>query len=162
MKSRAKFCFRAFLAALFCACATVAFGQSAGKSALPVPIPVGQKASGVRIPYWDENGKLKMFFNIDEMLRSDPDHLVMTNAKIETYDDDGKPDITLLLPLSLLDLNTRMVSSNQPFVLKRTDFEMMGDTLQMDTVKQLGKVTGNIKVVIYNFGETAANKEQSK
>jgi len=123
-----------------------------------VPIPVGQKANGVRIPYWDEDGNLKMRFNIDEMLRKDIDHLQMTNAKIETFDDDGRPDMTVLLPVSVLDLNTRVLTSAHPFLLRRTDFDLVGDTLELDTVTHQGKVTGKVKMIIFNFGESA--KEQ--
>jgi hypothetical protein len=124
-----------------------------------VPIPVHQKANGVKIPYWDDDGNLKMIFNIEEMMRKDIDHLQMTNAKIETYDDYGKPDMTVLLPLSLLDLNTRVVTSDRPFILRRTDFDLVGETLELDTARREGKITGKVKMIIYNFSDTA--KEQS-
>lgn len=125
-----------------------------------VPIPAGQSAQGVRFPYFDDSGKLKMFFNVDVMLRKDNGHLQMTNAKIETYGDDGKPEMTVSLPLSLLDLNTRVLTSDRPFTLRRSDFELSGDTLELNTVTRMGKIAGKIKMIIYNnLGE--ATKTES-
>jgi hypothetical protein len=120
---------------------------------LDVPIPVGQKASGLTFPY-REDGKLKMFFNIDEMFRVDWGHLQMTNAKIQTFDDDGKADMMVLLPVSLLDLNTRILTSNQPFLLRRTDFSLVGENLQLNTVTRQGSIKGKVKMIIFNFGDT--------
>ncbi|MGB8354188.1 MAG: hypothetical protein WCD79_09900 [Chthoniobacteraceae bacterium] len=121
--------------------------------ALDVPIPVKQKASGLTFPY-REDGKLKMFFNIEEMYRTDLDHLQMTNAKIQTFDDDGKPDMTVLLPVSVMDLNTRILTSNQPFLVRRSDFSLVGEKLQLDTAARHGIVKGKVKMIIYNFGDT--------
>ncbi len=74
-----------------------------------------------------------MFFNIEEMYRTDLKHLQMTDAKIVTFDDDEKPDLTLLLPVSVLDLTTRILTSEQPFLVRRSDFSLVGDSLQLDT-----------------------------
>lgn len=121
--------------------------------ALNVPIPVKQSASGVKFPYI-ENGKLRMFFNVDVMFRADEGHMQMTNARVETYDDNGKPDMTVLLPVSLLDLNSRVVTTSQPFLVRRNDFSLVGETLQLNTMERQGKVTGKVKMIIYNFGDT--------
>jgi hypothetical protein len=114
------------------------------------PIPVHEKGDGVGFPYW-EDGKLKMRFNVDVMERTDLEHVEMTNAKIITYDDDQNTDLILLLPVSVLDLTTRILTSDKPFVLKKTDFEMMGDSLQLDTFTRQAKILGKVKMVIYNF-----------
>lgn len=128
------------------------------RQALDVPIPPGQKANGVRFPYF-EDGKLRMFFNVDVMFRKDLGHLEMTNGKIETYDEDGKPDMTVLMPLSVLDLNTRIVTSEQPFLVRRTDFALVGQTLQLDTNTRQGKVTGRVKMLIFNYGDSETGKK---
>ena len=131
-----------------------------GKSTtLNVPIPVKQSASGVKFPYI-ENGKLRMFFNVDVMFRTDQDHMQMTNARVETYDDNGKPDMTVLLPVSLLDLNSRIVTTSKPFLVRRNDFSLVGETLELDTMARQGKVTGKVKMIIYNFGDT--DKQEHK
>jgi len=127
---------------------------------LDVPIPVGQKASGLTFPY-REDGKLKMFFNIDEMFRKDWDHLQMTNAKIQTFDEDGKADMTVLLPVSVLDLNTRVLTTAQPFLVRRSDFSLVGENLELNTVTKQGSIKGKVKMIIFNLDDSQ-KKEPAK
>ena len=145
--------FSASLLALILLCVRPACAQQpAAKSAsLNVPLPVGQSAKGVRIPVFDEDGKMQMFLNVDSMMRKDADHLQMTNTQAEIYNDEGTPDMGIDLPLSLLDLNTRVLTSNQAFTLRQTDFELTGETLEFNTVTRLGKIVGRVKLVIYNI-----------
>jgi|GEM_PF-2397035 len=150
-------CFSGAVTVIIFSCAafaqTPATSGTAKSLALNVPIPEKQSATGVKFPYI-ENGKLRMFFNVDVMYRADPIHMQMTNARVETYDEEGKPEMTVLLPLSILDLNTRIVTSRQSFLVRRNDFSLVGETLQLDTTARQGKVTGKVKMIIYNFGDT--------
>ena len=122
------------------------------------PVAIGQMADGVRFPYW-ENGKLKkMFFNVGTLEHKDLDHILMKNAKITTYDENEKIDLILLLPVSVYDFNTRLLTTDQKFMLKRTDFQLTGDALQLDTATRQATITGNVKMIIYNF-KAPAKKE---
>jgi hypothetical protein len=49
---------------------------------------------------------------------------------------------------SVLDLNTRVLSSPQRTTIKRADFEIEGDTVRFDTAARHGTMTGNVKMVI--------------
>jgi hypothetical protein len=122
-----------------------------------IPIPVGNEWKGVHFPY-TENKKLKMHFDVEVMKRKDTEHVMMTNAKIITFDDDQKPDITLLLPISVLDLTTRILTTDKSFVLQRTDLELMGDSLRLDTLKRQATIVGKVKMIIYNFQESATKE----
>ena len=116
------------------------------------PVPVGQKSMGIVIPDW-ENGESKMSFNVDMMEHKDIEHIQMTNAKIQTFDEEGKLDLVLLLPVSVFDLKTCLLTTDKPFVLKRADFELMGDALELDTLARQATITGKVKIIIYNFEE---------
>lgn len=119
-----------------------------------IPLPVGETSKGFR--YTDiDAGKKKMFLNVDELKRIDAQHVQMTNSKIITYDENGAKDFTLLLPDSVLDLITRALTSSHPFVLQRSNLEMMGDTLELDTAGHKAKVTGKTIMVIYNVNDLA-------
>lgn len=135
-------------------------GDETKQPRFPVPIPVGNTAKGVTIPD-AESGKKKMLLNIDELTRTDNDHIQMINTKIETYDDQEKPDMTLLLPISVLDLNTRLLTTDKPFILRRADFQLFGETLRMDTVTKRGKVVGKVKMIIYNFEEPKRKTDEA-
>jgi hypothetical protein len=139
--------------------ASRAGAQSSGKPRNDVRdnffVPVGETADGISFPYW-ENGKLKrMFFNVAFLQRRDLDHLQLKNANIKTFDDNGNTDLVLLLPSSIFDLKTQLLTTDQRFVLKRSDFELMGDALELDTAKRQATIKGKIKIIIYNFQEPA-------
>ena len=120
-----------------------------------IPVAVGQMADGIRFPYW-ENGRLKkMFFNVGTLEHKDIEHILMKNAKIITYDENEKTDLILLLPVSMFNLKTRLLTTDQQFMLKRADFEMTGQALQLDTATRQATIIGNIKMIIYNFNAPA-------
>lgn len=116
-------------------------------------IPVGHNAKGITLPYFDEHGHLQMKFKIGLASRVDNEHLQMTAVHVETFDETGQSSMTIDLGASLLDLNSRIVSSNEPATIKRWDFEIVGDAMQFDTQKRQGKFTGNVRMLIYNRDE---------
>ena len=120
---------------------------------LDVPIPVAHGAKGIKLPYFDGNGKLQMDFSIGSAFRSDAEHLEMKGVVMQTYDANGKSEMYIEMPSSILDLTTRMVKSDEPFTLRRNDFEMTGDTMLFNTVTKSGKVIGNVRMLIYNLSD---------
>jgi|ERR1700677_327760 len=126
-----------------------------------VPIPPGHQGKGIRFPY-KEDGKLKIKIDVDVMERKDLDHIEMTNAKIITFDDNQKEDMTLLLPLSVLNLTTRVLTTGTRFALKKADFELIGDSLQLDTWTKHATINGNVKMVIYNLEAPGKNEPAKK
>ena len=116
-----------------------------------VPIPVNHGAKGVKLPYRNADGKLEMIFCMESAFRADNDHLEMKQVKMETYGADGKPEMTIEMPSSTLDLSTRIVKSKEPVTIKRTDIEVTGETMEFDTKTRSGKITGQVRLVIYNL-----------
>lgn len=125
------------------------------QSKFTVPIPVGHDAEGVRLPSFDRDGKLQMMFSIGIARRVDEDHLNMDHTFLETYTASGTPDISVQLTTSVLDLNTRIVTSNQPATVRRQDFEVTGDRMQFNTKTHDGVFTGNVRMTIYNLKQSA-------
>lgn len=128
-------------------------------SSMSIPIPVGHGASGVKIPYYGDDGKLQMNFQIGDASRTDDLHLQMTNLRIETFNETGLQEMTMFFPNSILDLKTRVISSNTPVTIKRTDFELTGDTMLFNTVSRQGTLGGNIRMLIFNLDETSNTKQ---
>jgi len=120
-----------------------------GSGELNVPIPINHNAEGVRIPYYDEKGKLQMFFSIVEAKRVDEIHLEMKAVNIDTYNPDGSQEMSVEAKSSILDLNTRIVTSNEPATIRRSDFEITGDTMQFNTKTREGNMSGNVRMLIY-------------
>lgn len=117
---------------------------------LPVPLPIGEKATKLVIPYRDGVGKLQMRFTMDLGRRVDADHLEMSQLLIETYDDLGKLEMSIDLPDSSLELNTRVITTKSGVTIKRSDFELSGQTMEFNTVTKRGRLAGRVHMKIYN------------
>jgi hypothetical protein len=70
------------------------------------------------------------------------------DLNITTYTVDNKIDLQIAMADSVLDLNTRVLTSPQRTTIKRADFEIVGDTVRFDTAARHGTITGNVKMVI--------------
>lgn len=115
-----------------------------------IPIPVGHSAEGVNLPYFDDRGKLQMYYEIKKATRTDLNHMAMEAANIQTYDDKGAPETNVVLTSSTLDLNTRIVTSDVPVTVQRSDMELTGDKMTFNTQTRNGRIIGHVRVVVYN------------
>ena len=113
-----------------------------------VPLPIGHEAKGLTLPDIDENGHLRGRFVAGTAKRIDQNHMQFRDLNITTYTEDNKIDMQIAMADSVLDLNTRVLTSPQRTTIKRADFQIEGDTVQFDTAKRHGTMTGNIKMVI--------------
>jgi len=120
-----------------------------------IPIPVKHDAEGVKLPYYDNHGRLQMYFNITKAIRLDLGHLEMKNAYMQTYDDKGTPDANVFMSRSVLDLNTRVVTSDVPVVVRRSDFQIVGQNMVFSTQTRRGQMSGHVRMTIYNRQATA-------
>ncbi len=123
-------------------------------------LPVGETAKGAHFYDKADDGKSnRMLFDVGVLERKDQDHLQLQNAKIVTFDENQKEDLTFLLPVSMFNLNTYFLTTDQPFILKRADFELMGATLELNTKTRQGKITGSVKMIIFHFDDFGKSKE---
>src|SRR5213080_2559759 len=117
-------------------------------SAGQVPLPIGHEAKGLVFPDIDENGHLRGRFVAGTARRLDQDHMEFRDLKITTFTEDDQIDLEIAMAESVLDLNTRVLSSPQKTTIKRTDFEIVGDNARFDTAARQGTITGNVKMTI--------------
>ena len=82
------------------------------------------------------------------MRRIDDGHIGFQDLKITTYTPEKNVDLQIDLRTSVLDLKTRILSSQERTVVKRSDFNIVGDSAQFDTVARTGRLIGNVKMVI--------------
>jgi hypothetical protein len=120
---------------------------------LNIPIPIGHEAKKIRIPYFSLNGKLQMNFTIAVARRVDNETLQMESVNLETYDEDGTPGLMLDMPFSELNLNTKVITSNKPVTIRRSDFELSGESLEFNTATRNGVLRGKVRMLIYNAGQ---------
>jgi hypothetical protein len=129
--------------------------EAAAQSATPspgstgqVPLPIGHEAKGLVLPDIDENGHLRGRFVAGTARRVDQDHMQFRELNITTYTEDNQIDLQITMADSVLDLNTRVLSSPQRTTIRRADFEIVGDTARFDSAARQGTITGNVKMVI--------------
>jgi LPS export ABC transporter protein LptC len=91
-----------------------------------------------------------MYFTVESAFRLDSNHLKMSNLRIETYDENQTPQMMIDSSESILDLGTRILTSSRPVTIRRSDFEITGQTMAFDTNTRHGTFTGHVHMLIFN------------
>jgi hypothetical protein len=133
--------------------------KDAGK--LDVPVSKDHDAKGVKIPYFDGDGKQQMVFTIGVASRVDESHVQMTDTQVETFDENGEHEMTIDLPTSVLDVNTSEISTKKHVAIKREDFELTGETMKFNMKTKQGTLGGGVRMLIYNLDDEAPAPTQA-
>ena len=124
-------------------------GGSPGEQSLTnIPLPIGHEAKGLVLPDFDGDGRLRGKFEAGTAHRIDQEHVGFQHLKITTYTPQSQPDLQIDMHTSVLDLKTRILSSQERTTIQRSDFNIAGDSVQFDTNSKTGRLSGNIKMVI--------------
>src|SRR6184192_4630733 len=113
-----------------------------------IPLPIGHEAKGLVFPDFDADGHLRGRFEAGTAHRIDQEHIGFQQLKITTYTPANQPDLQVDMPTSVLDLKTRILSSQERTTIQRADFNIVGDSVQFDTNTRTGRLIGNVKMVI--------------
>ncbi|HEX4086592.1 MAG TPA: LPS export ABC transporter periplasmic protein LptC [Chthoniobacteraceae bacterium] len=125
------------------------------KPKFDVPIPPDHGADFVKLPYFDERGRLQMYFTIEHAFRVDEGHLRLTGAYMQTYDEHQSPDANVTITQGILDLNTRIITSDVPVTVRRSDFQIVGQKMVFNTQTKVGHFSGHVRMIIFNRSEMA-------
>jgi hypothetical protein len=123
-------------------------GSSGEQSLTNIPLPIGHEAKGLVLPDFDGNGRLRGRFEAGTAHRIDQEHIGFQHLKITTYTPESQPDLKIDMHTSVLDLKTRILSSQERTTIQRSDFNIAGDSVQFDTNSKTGRLIGNVKMVI--------------
>lgn len=110
---------------------------------------IGQPVKGMKYAHRDENDKVVMEFETEVARKIDEENIEMEVLKIIAFDDDGK-QINIAMPLSVFNVVTRVLTGKDQIVIKRDDFEIIGDTGEFNTKTRYAKFLGNVKMTILN------------
>ena len=124
---------------------------------LAFPVPIGHDSKGLKLPtYWPDGKTLKMVFNIGIGTRVDEDNVNMQDTQVQTYKEDGSPEMGIDLPTSSFNLKTRVISTQQSVVIEREDFELSGHTMEFNTETREGRLGGGVKMIIFQLADEAS------
>lgn len=113
-----------------------------------IPLPIGHEAKGLVLPNFDEDGKLTAKLEAGTAKRIDENHVLFTSLKLTTFTPEQQQDLLIEMVDSVLDLKTRVVTSQHRATIKRTDFDISGDRVEFDTVARQGTFAGHVKMVV--------------
>jgi hypothetical protein len=120
---------------------------------MDLPIPVGEPVKGIKIPQYDENGKLTMNLIADTARKLDEKQVEFGKLKIEFTDKEEKT-ICVEIPHSILDMESKKLVADTETLIHRDDFEIIGQSAEFDTVARSGTFKGRVHASFRN-GETA-------
>ena len=128
-------------------------GKAGEPSKMDIPVSKDHDAKGLKIPYFDGDGKKQMIFTIGVASRIDEEHIGMTETEVETFDENGEHEMTIALPKSELNVTTSVITTKKHVEIKRADFSITGETLEFNMKTKLGTLGGGVKMLIYNIQE---------
>jgi hypothetical protein len=120
-----------------------------------IPLTVGHEAKGLVLPNYDLQGHLLGRFEAATAARIDENHVRFKDLKMQTYDQQEKPDFNIDMTVATLNLDTRVIESNQRTTIKRADFQIAGDAMSFSTMTHKGTMKGNVHMTIFNQKEIA-------
>ena len=127
-----------------------------------IPLPIGHEAKGLVLPDFDANGHLRGRIEAGTAHRIDEEHIGFQNLKITTYTPGNQTDLRIDMNTSVLDLKTRVLSSQERTTIQRADFNIVGDSVQFDTNSRTARLIGNVKMVITDKSHLTAKPNASE
>ena len=127
---------------------------------MDIPVSKDHDAKGLKIPYFDGEGKKQMIFTIGVASRLDDEHIGMTETEVETFDENGDHEMTIDLPKSELNVNTSVITTKKHVEIKREDFSITGETMEFNMKTKKGTLGGGVKMLIYNLDNEMSDKPE--
>lgn len=126
-------------------------GKAKEVGKMDIPVSKDHDAKGLKIPYFDGDGKKQMIFTIGVASRIDDEHIGMTETEVQTFDENGEREMTIALPKSVLNATTSVITAKKHVEIKREDFSITGETLEFNMKTKRGTLGGGVKMLIYNI-----------
>ena len=118
-----------------------------------VPVPVGMPVNGIKVPHYNDEGRLELMLEAEKALKTDEKTVEFDNLKLEALDDEGRK-IFVELPHANLNLDTRVLTGNETALIRREDFTVTGDRIEFNTKTRFGTLRGNIRMVLSSENTT--------
>lgn len=147
----------------------MAGGMAAGIAAdepsrrVDLPVPIGHEVKGLRVPLRTSEGKMDLQFDMESATRLDDQNVEMHTALIQTFDQQSsKPDVRINLKKSVMNMETNVITSQDPILVTRSDFQLTADGMEFNSKTRQGKVYRNIRLLIYNRNELQKKSEDNR
>jgi lipopolysaccharide export system protein LptC len=113
------------------------------------------------LPDFDLLGRIRGKLQAGVTRRLDDQNIEFLGVKFTTFAPETEtPDLEISMDKSVFNLKTQVLTSNVRSTVKRSDFEVAGDTMKFEMVTRLGTLEGNVKVVIRGKARTPENETE--
>src|SRR2546421_649421 len=120
-----------------------------GEGVTNVPIASGHDAKGLVLPDFDLSGRLRGKLQAGITRRLDEQHIEFKDVRFTTFVPETQtPDLQIVMTTSVFNLKTQVMTSNERASVKRTDFEISGDTMKFEMISRQGTLAGNVKMIV--------------
>lgn len=124
-----------------------------------IPIVKGHDARGLVLPDFDHQGRMRGKLEAGVTRRLDEEHVEFKSVKFTTFiPETEKPDLQIVMSTSVFNLKTQVLNSSERTTVKRSDFEISGDTMQFEMLTRKGTLDGNVKMVVRGKAQAPANE----
>jgi hypothetical protein len=130
---------------------------------IDLPVPIGHEVKGLRVPLRTSEGKMDLQFDMESATRLDDQNVEMHTASIQTFDQQSsKPDVKINLKKSVMNMETNVITSQDPILVTRSDFQLTADGMEFNSKTRQGKVFRNIRLLIYDRNELQKKPEDNR
>src|SRR5215472_2642279 len=143
--------------------AGLAADEPGSERRIDLPVPIGHEVKGLRVPLRTSEGKMDLQLDMDSATRLDEQNVEMHTASIQTFDQQtSKPDVKINLKKSVMNMETNVITSQDPILVTRSDFQLTADGMQFNSKTRQGKVFRNIRLLIYDRNELQKKSEDNR
>jgi len=111
------------------------------------------------LPDFDLLGRLRGKLEAGVTKRLDDENIEFDGVKFTTFVPDTQtPDLEILMKTSVFNLKTQVLTSQVRTTVKRSDFEIAGDTMKFEMISRQGTLAGNVKMIVRGKVRPAGNE----
>ncbi|NOX98504.1 MAG: hypothetical protein GXP30_02040 [Verrucomicrobia bacterium] len=125
-------------------------------------LPEGKILKGVKLPSYTGD-RLSSLMTAVTMRRLDEKHLGMDEMRITMYAKPGEPNTLISTERGIYNLEREEITSDTRTLIEQDGvFDLEGDSMVFDANTQKGKMTGNVKMLLYNARESLMAPEEEE
>jgi len=134
-----------------------------GEGIKDVPIPEGHDARGLTLPDYDIQGRLRGKLQAGVTRRLDPENIEFHSVRFTTFIPETEtPNLDITVDTAVFNLKTQILTSNVRSTVKRSDFEVSGDTMRFEMLTRQSTIEGNVKMIVHGKTRTPSEQEPQK
>jgi len=122
-------------------------------------IPLGVESRGAVIPSFDVEGRRTSVITAEVIQRLDDERLYAEGLVVRLLNVDPAKSLRMDLRTAFYNMAGGILRSTERSKVSRTDFQIEGDTMVFDTAKNQGRMTGNIRMVIFDSSTLSGEKK---